>query len=102
MGVFAQAMREFESRLETPSRSFDNLPNLARQFLGGLNVTYPIFRHQVMEFCFGANVDPIGLARVILQNFENWQMHIDPQYFVNLANDWPLHYVCMARRLFWS
>lgn len=62
---------------------------------------YPVYRKQLLNFCLREVVPPELVAETI-GNHPGYQQLTQEEHYLKLSNDFPLHYLCLAHRVFWA
>ncbi len=79
----------------------ERLALLARMYVQGLEAA-PDFRSSTVTFCCREALEPIWLLEYFLEEQASWTSRLDPQLLLAVPEDWPLRYICLGWRLFWS
>lgn len=90
LAVFGELLDQFEQSLQS-EKERDDRSGVARTFLAQLMTHYSGERNDLLMFCLREDIAPEEIAAVAS---EDWATAINA--------DWPLRYVCRARRLFWA
>lgn len=112
LGAFGELLQQYENRLaEAPLRPpAETIVRLFIGYVGMVSRYQNQLRPVVLKFCCRELIDPLWLIEAAIAhqqalNANDWEsLHrtYDWRSFDVFACDWPLLYVCQARRLFWS
>jgi hypothetical protein len=103
LGAFGELLQQYEYRLDEPPPrpSAETIVQLAFKSLGISSGGQFKLRKLLMEFCWRELIDPIWIVEAFARG-ESPYGGLEAEFLSNVSKDWPLRYICQARRLFWS